>query len=121
MTRPPVTVIISASLADELRQWAGDEKNHWPEQTTFQRDLSELLKALGSEDFDAKFQESESIICGICVSLEPIAPPDVVQAARDLLDYYDKPDCVEAVSCDFIDTLRGVIMLHGRIADGGAE
>lgn len=50
-------------------------------------------------------------------ALEPIAPPDVAQSARVLLDHYDKPDCVEAVSHDFIDTLHGVIMLHSRIAE----
>ena len=52
----------------------------------------------------------------ICAALEPIAPPDVAQAARVLLDHYDNLDCVEAVSRDFIDTLHGAIMLHGAIA-----
>lgn len=39
-------ITLTARLADEIRTWAQDEREHWPKDTAFQRELSALLHQL---------------------------------------------------------------------------
>ncbi len=39
---------ISDRIADEIREWAVAERDYWPDDTVYQRDLDFLLKQLDS-------------------------------------------------------------------------
>lgn len=41
-----IRIEISEDLADDLREWAKDEQEHWPSGTLYQEELGKLLKQL---------------------------------------------------------------------------
>ena len=41
-----MNIEISERLADELRQWVQDERDHWPKDTAYQTDLAHLAAQL---------------------------------------------------------------------------
>lgn len=42
-------VTISERLVRELRDWAVDERDYWPQDTAYQKDLKDLLDQLDSK------------------------------------------------------------------------
>lgn len=40
------TLKVSDRMADEIRDWAKDQQDYWPDDTEYQRDLSSLLRQL---------------------------------------------------------------------------
>jgi hypothetical protein len=56
---------VTDRLAEELRQWAEDQRAHWPEGTAFHADIIHLLYQL-SPDFQSLNQRSR---CADCLGL----------------------------------------------------